>query len=70
VGRQPWIVYGVMRTSHAVTAAKGIPIGYGVLVALYGGLVVVVVWLLRRLSRAPLESAEAGSLPPGGGRAR
>ena len=59
VGRQPWIVYGVMRTSQAVTAAQGIPIGYGVLVALYGGLVVVVVWLLRRLGRAPLEDAEA-----------
>jgi cytochrome bd ubiquinol oxidase subunit I len=70
VGRQPWIVYGVMRTSQAVTAARGIPIGYGVLVALYGGLVVVVVWLLRRLGRAPLESAEGRSPGSGGGRAR
>lgn len=29
VGRQPWIVYGVMRTSQALTGAKDIPIGYG-----------------------------------------
>ena len=32
VGRQPWIVYSVMRTSDAVTGAGGIPLGYGFLV--------------------------------------
>jgi len=31
VGRQPWVVYGVMRTSAAVTGAGGIPVGYGTL---------------------------------------
>ena len=30
VGRQPWVVYHVMRTSQAVTGASGIPVGYGV----------------------------------------
>ena len=33
VGRQPWIVYRVMRTSQAVTGAGGIPVGYATLVA-------------------------------------
>ena len=28
VGRQPWVVYGVMRTNEAVTGADGIPVGY------------------------------------------
>ena len=55
VGRQPWVVYGFMRTSEAVTGARGIPIGYGTLVAVYLGLAGAVVWLLRRFSRAPLD---------------
>jgi cytochrome bd-type quinol oxidase subunit 1 len=45
VGRRPWIVYGVMRTSAAVTGATGIPLGYGVLIAVYAALAVVVGWL-------------------------
>src|SRR5919201_2698358 len=47
VGRQPWIVYGVMRTSEAVTGANGIPVGYGTLVLVYLGLASAVAWLLR-----------------------
>ena len=35
VGRQPWVVYGVMRTSQAVTGADGIPVGYATLVVVY-----------------------------------
>ena len=31
VGRQPWVVYRVMRTSQAVTGAGGIPVGYATL---------------------------------------
>ena len=37
VGRQPWIVYRVMRTSEAVTGASGIPIGYVTLALVYAG---------------------------------
>jgi cytochrome bd ubiquinol oxidase subunit I len=59
VGRQPWVVYGVMRTEDAVTGADGIPVGYAALVAIYVGLAAATVWLLRRLGRAPLE-VEAG----------
>jgi cytochrome d ubiquinol oxidase subunit I len=55
VGRQPWIVYGVMRTPEAVTGATSIPIGYGTLIAVYVGLAALVTWLLRRFSRVPLE---------------
>jgi cytochrome d ubiquinol oxidase subunit I len=55
VGRQPWVVYNVMRTSQAVTGAGGIPVGYGVLVIAYIGVGAGVWWTLRRLARAPLE---------------
>jgi len=55
VGRQPWIVYGVMRTSEAVTGAGGLPVGLGTVTAVYALLAVLVFWLLRRLSRAPLD---------------
>ena len=55
VGRQPWVVYGHMRTEEAVTGADGIPFGYAALVIVYAALAVATVWLLRRLARAPLE---------------
>ncbi|MBA3806921.1 MAG: cytochrome ubiquinol oxidase subunit I [Solirubrobacterales bacterium] len=58
VGRQPWVVYGVMHTSEAVTGAGGIPIGYGALALIYVGVGLAVVWILRRLARAPLDLPE------------
>ncbi len=56
VGRQPWIVYKVMRTSQAVTASNGLEVGYAVLIAVYVSLGAGVVWLLRRLARRPPEA--------------
>jgi cytochrome bd ubiquinol oxidase subunit I len=58
VGRQPWIVYGVMRTSQAVTGANGVPVGYATLAAVYVALAIAVAWVLRRISRVPLPAAE------------
>jgi cytochrome d ubiquinol oxidase subunit I len=55
VGRQPWIVYGVMRTRDAVTHAGGLQVGYAFLVVVYVLLAGGVVWLLRRLARRPPE---------------
>ena len=55
VGRQPWIVYEVMRTTQAVTAANGLEVGYAVLILVYVALGFAVFWLLRRLSRKPEE---------------
>jgi cytochrome d ubiquinol oxidase subunit I len=54
VGRQPWVVYHVMRTDEAVTGASGIPVGYGVLALVYLFVVIGVAWILRRLSKMPL----------------
>src|SRR5262249_22642469 len=55
VGRQPWVVYRVMRTADAVTGAKGIPVGYALLAAVYAAVAVAVWWILRRLAKVPLE---------------
>jgi cytochrome d ubiquinol oxidase subunit I len=55
VGRQPWVVYRIMPTSQAVTGAGGIPVGYAGLWIVYLGVGAGVVWILRRLARAPLE---------------
>jgi cytochrome d ubiquinol oxidase subunit I len=60
VGRQPWIVYEVMRTEEAVTQADGLEVGYAVLVLVYIGLGAAVAWLLRRLARKPPETEVAG----------
>jgi cytochrome d ubiquinol oxidase subunit I len=54
VGRQPWVVYRVMRTADAVTGASGIPFGYAALAAVYACVAVGVYWILRRLAKAPL----------------
>jgi cytochrome d ubiquinol oxidase subunit I len=56
VGRQPWIVYGVMRTSEALTPVAGVGRLLAGFALLYLGLAVTLVFLLRRLARG-----EAGS---------
>jgi cytochrome d ubiquinol oxidase subunit I len=54
VGRQPWVVWRIMRTADAVTGADGIPFGYAALALVYAAVGVGVVWILRRLARTPV----------------
>ncbi len=62
VGRQPWVVYGVMRTDAAVTGAHGIVVGAGALAASYVVVACTLGWALRRRARAPRDvPAEAPS---------
>jgi cytochrome d ubiquinol oxidase subunit I len=61
VGRQPWVVYGLMRTNEAVTGAGGVPVGYATLVIVYLALGAAVVWILRQIGRAPPEEVTRGS---------
>jgi cytochrome bd ubiquinol oxidase subunit I len=61
VGRQPWVVYRVMLTSQAVTAATGIPVGYATLLIVYVALAGATAWILRRLARMPLPEPEAAA---------
>jgi cytochrome d ubiquinol oxidase subunit I len=55
VGRQPWVVYEVMRTRDAVTGADGIPVGFAALSLIYIGLGAVAYVMLRRLGRSEFE---------------
>jgi cytochrome bd ubiquinol oxidase subunit I len=48
VGRQPWIIYGVMRTSEAVTPMPGLWVPMMTFTLLYLVLGLIVVWLLWR----------------------
>jgi cytochrome bd ubiquinol oxidase subunit I len=60
VGRQPWIVYDVMKVNQAVTGASDIPVGYGTLAVVYVILGVIVAAILRRIARVPLPAELAG----------
>lgn len=48
VGRQPWIIYNVMRTADAVTPMPGIVYSFYLFTAIYISLSAVVIFLLRR----------------------
>ena len=48
VGRQPWIIYGIMRTEEAVTPMPGLVVPFTTFTALYVFLSVILVFLLRR----------------------
>lgn len=48
VGRQPWIIYGIMRTSDAVTPMPGIVYSFYLFTGVYLSLAVIVTWLLYR----------------------
>jgi len=52
VGRQPWIIQGVMKTADAVTPMPGLIIPFVVFTAIYLFLAVIVCLLLRRQFRA------------------
>jgi cytochrome d ubiquinol oxidase subunit I len=51
VGRQPWIVYNVMRTSDAVTHASGVWLTFAAVVVLYVALGATLIITLRAMSR-------------------
>lgn len=51
VGRQPWVVYGMLRTSDAVTHAQGIWGSFAIVVVTYAAVGACLVVVLRRMSR-------------------
>ena len=57
VGRQPWIIYGVLRTADAVTPMPGLVVPFLLFTLLYCFLGVIVAWLLyRQIIRSPKSS--------------
>ncbi len=73
VGRQPWVVYEVLRTEDAVTGADGVAITLAVVVVLYALLGTATVLVLRGMARRwRAGAAEEVGIPygptePGGG---
>jgi cytochrome d ubiquinol oxidase subunit I len=55
LGRQPWIVYGVFRTSSGITTARGLGITFTAFTILYAGLTVLTIWSMRRIAAKPAE---------------
>ena len=54
VGRQPWIIHGVMRTAEAITAMPGLMVPFITFTVLYIFLAATVVWLLwRQVAQSP-----------------
>lgn len=65
VGRQPWVIYGVMRTADSVTPMPGLIVPFLVISALYCFLGGVVVWLLYDLViRSPVTREGDGTMAP------
>ena len=61
VGRQPWIVQGVMRTRDAVTSSHGVVWVLLTTLGIYAILVVSTVSVLRNLARRPLPEDARGA---------
>ena len=51
VGRQPWVVYNVMRTEDAVTEASGVWVTFAVVIGLYVVLGAALIITLRAMAR-------------------
>jgi cytochrome d ubiquinol oxidase subunit I len=54
VGRQPWVVYEILRTEAAVTGADGIVFGFAALAIVYSILIAATIWVLAKIARKPL----------------
>jgi len=69
LGRQPWVIYGVLRTRDAVTPMPGLVVPFVSFTLLYCFLGVIVVWLLyRHIIRSPAVPEWRGFYMPGGGK--
>src|SRR2546429_1273577 len=54
LGRQPWVIHGVLRTRDAVTPMPGLVVPFVTFTLLYCFLGVIVCWLLyRQILRSP-----------------
>jgi cytochrome d ubiquinol oxidase subunit I len=58
LGRQPWIISGILRTQDAVTPAPGLDISFAIFSGIYVVLAITLTVLLLRLARAPLPKQE------------
>ncbi len=54
IGRQPWVIYGYLRTKDAVTTAPLLNVSFTIFTLIYILLAIALVWLLRKVARRPL----------------
>jgi cytochrome d ubiquinol oxidase subunit I len=52
VGRQPWIIYGVMKTKDAVSPMPGLQYSFYTITVVYFLLSIILYWLMRRQIRS------------------
>lgn len=67
LGRQPWVIYGYLRTKDAVTTAPWLNISFAVYTFIYVILAVTLVYLLLRMARSPLPKMEWAEIASGQG---
>jgi cytochrome d ubiquinol oxidase subunit I len=67
-GRQPWIVYGVMRTSEAATTAPALGLTFAIFIAIYAGLAITTGRLLLMLAARNRGAAAGHGNSPESGR--
>lgn len=67
LGRQPWVIYGVLRTRDAVTPMPGLVVPFVVFTLLYCFLGGIVTWLLyRQIIHSPVTAEGRGFCRPVG----
>ncbi len=66
VGRQPWIVYGEMRTADAVTQNSGVWISLVVMIVVYASMATVATRVIRGMARRWRESDDVDLPTPYG----
>jgi cytochrome d ubiquinol oxidase subunit I len=60
-GRQPWIVYGIMRTSEAATTAPALGLTFAIFIAIYAGLAITTARLLLYLAARTRNGQRVGN---------
>lgn len=64
LGRQPWVIHGILRTREAVTPMPGLVFPFVIFAIVYLFLAIVVVWLLiRQILHSPKIAAESRAAP-------
>ncbi len=62
VGRQPWIIYNIMKTADSVTPVPGQIFHLSVFVIIYSILTIVAFWLMKRQIKALNDSQEKSGI--------
>lgn len=63
VGRQPWIVYGLVRTEDAVTSNSGVWISLAVMCVVYASMAVISTKVIRGMARRWRDAGDDVELP-------